>query len=264
MNGYIWREIVDKRQDRLIAFFDAVLAIAITVLALEMVIPAVGNTDISELKEFAVSVTCYLISFMAMAMIWYIHTKFFSMYSLTGGADEIVLHLVLMFFITFFQPATRAVGQHQDDLWVRLIYLGIFAVMMILNIVIMVVVRYNNDHNDRTKENLIDTFKENTKDSDEEIDRIIHIVYAINHPEQLIESASERLPEEYLKDARERADVIQNQIRFSIIATIELLIAIVAAVVLLTHSIIGCYIALAAGAMAVFFSRVIFYKAKNN
>ena len=58
--------------------------------------------------------------------------------------------------------------------------------------------------------------------------------------------------------------MIQNQIRFSIIATIELLIVIVAAVVLLTHSIIGCYNALAAGAMAVFFSRVIFYKAKNN
>lgn len=102
-----FKNIIQKRQDRLLAFFDAILAIAITVLALEIAIPEIGNLDSVGRNDFLVSLTCYLISFTAMATLWYIHTNFFSNHALTGSGIEIILHLVLLFVITLFQPITR-------------------------------------------------------------------------------------------------------------------------------------------------------------
>lgn len=53
MNIRQQKEYVSKRQDRLVAFFDAVVAIAITMLALEIVIPALSSGDPAELTAFS-------------------------------------------------------------------------------------------------------------------------------------------------------------------------------------------------------------------
>lgn len=64
--------------------------------------------------------------------------------------------------IILFQPATRAVGLHRDDFWVRVMYIGIFTAMNVLNTVIMIVVRHNNDIADKARDDLIDIFKTNS------------------------------------------------------------------------------------------------------
>ena len=262
MNWFVWKEMTGKRQDRLIAFFDAVLAIAVTVLALETVIPSVGTVNAAELKEFAVAITGYLISFIAMVMLWYIHTKFFSMYSLTGKASEIVLHLVLLFVITLFQPATKAVGLYRDDAWVKGIYIGIFLVMNILNIVIMIVVKKNNSKIDKRKEYIEDILKrdriEKPQGDFDEWDKILHIIYGINHPDQMMETLSDRMPEEYSSALQSHVEDRKKMLRLSVISTVEMLVAIVCAVVALTYSIVWCYTALGIGMAVTFTTNLLF------
>ena len=262
MNWFVLKEITGKRQDRLIAFFDAVLAIAVTVLALETAIPSVGAINTAELRTFVVSITGYLISFIAMVTLWYIHTKFFSMYSLTGKSSEIVLHLVLLFVITLFQPATKAVGLYRDDAWVKGIYIGIFLAMNIINIIIMLVVMKNNAKADKRKEYIEDIFKrdriEKSHEDFDDYDRILHIVYGINHPDRIMEILSDHLPEEYSSALQEQVEERKKTLRLSLISTVEMLIAIVCAVIALTYSIVCCYIALAIGITVTLITNLLF------
>ena len=81
-----WNNMIANRKDRLIAFFDAILAIAITVLALEISISELGTLNAAERYDFLVTITDYFISFVAMSTLWYVHTNFFSNHELTGNA----------------------------------------------------------------------------------------------------------------------------------------------------------------------------------
>lgn len=118
--------LIEKRQERMLAFFDAVLAIAITVMALEIAVPALGNLRSAATQAFVIRLTGYLISFVVLGMIWYVHTNFFTYYSFVGSSSEILLHFLLMFLITLFQPATLALGEHPADRGVKVLYLGLF------------------------------------------------------------------------------------------------------------------------------------------
>lgn len=262
MNWFVWKQITGKRQDRLIAFFDAVLAIAVTVLALETVIPSVGTINMAELKEFIVSITGYLISFIAMVTLWYIHTKFFSMYSLTGKSSEIVLHLVLLFVITLFQPATKAVGLYRKDMWVKSIYIDVFLIMNILNIIIMIVVKKNNGKIDKNKEYLSDIFRRDRiekSDGDfDDWDRVLNIVYGINHPNQIVKSLSDHMPDEYKEVLEQYAESRKKLLRLSVVSTVEMLIAVVFAAITLTYSIVWCYVALAIGITVTLVTNLLF------
>ena len=138
------KEIIQNKQDRLLAFFDAVLAIAMTVLAIEITVPSLGSVSAFEREKFLSSFTCYLISFLAMGVVWFIHSNFFSAYSLTGNYTEIVLHFLLLFVITLFQPITKAIVQYRDDNVIHILYLLPFELMNILNVIIVLLVKHNN------------------------------------------------------------------------------------------------------------------------
>lgn len=128
------------------AFFDAVLAIAMTMLALEITVPQISKISSADRYSFFVEITCYFISFTAMSTLWYVHNYFFSSHDLTENNIEIVLHLVLLFFITLFQPLTRATGLHPDDVWIRAMYLTDFFVMYIIMALIIVSIRKKEEH----------------------------------------------------------------------------------------------------------------------
>lgn len=264
MNG---QKTIGKRQDRLLAFFDAVMAIAMTVLALEITVPQLSTVSHAQRYAFFVSLTCYLISFVAMSTLWYIHNNFFSSHDLTGNNGEIVLHLVLLFVITLFQPLTRAIGEHPDDWGVRAFYLLDFFAMYGLTALIMVWIRRReeqiNQRRDARKSFVKEKSKELTKDTTEaplsdeakELGRVMRLIYALQNPEAMQEKMAEYMPDEYQQELTDLKKKRETSYRMSIYTVITMAIAVLVAVVLLIFSVWWSYIALAAGLIAIFLIR---------
>lgn len=269
MNG---RQTIGKRQDRLLAFFDAVLAIAMTVLALEISIPQLSTASHADRYTFFVSLTCYLISFVAMATLWYIHNNFFSTHDLTGNNMEIVLHLILLFVITLFQPLTRAIGEHPDDSGIRIFYLADFFAMYGLTAMIMVIIRHREDKRNELKDarkSLVKEKRENfqqnydekkpnidgSSDEIKELRFLLKIVYAIENPEILQQKLAEYTPDEYQEQLKELKKKREAIYRLSIYSVFTMAAAVLAAVILLIFSIWWSYVALAAGLVVIFLIR---------
>lgn len=255
-----FKEIIQNRQDRLIAFFDAILAIAITVLALEITVPSLGNIGDSERGEFLVSFTCYLISFIAMAVLWYTHSLFFSNYSLTGSYTEIILHLVLLFVITLFQPMTRAIGLYRSDSVVHILYLLTFASMFILNIAILLLVKRNSKRIESKKawrNTLYKKFVKENENLTDEQSRFLMMAYMSANQDEALEILKEKLPEEYAQILKEHEEARRESFRISVITTAETILFICGAVVALMFSIPACYIVLVVGIVVVVLTNIL-------
>lgn len=119
-NEEITREEIKKefQLERMILFSDAVFAIVITLMAIEIKIPeSVELTDRTLTKEMAhliPTVLAYIVSFGFIGTIWYQHLK---MFSLLKDYDKglVVRNMILLFFIGLFPFSatiiTRAKGQ---------------------------------------------------------------------------------------------------------------------------------------------------------
>lgn len=258
MNGH---KMIEKRQDRLLAFFDAVLAIAMTVLALEITVPQFSAITSAQRYEFFVNLTCYLISFVAMCTLWYIHNNFFSTHDLTGNNMEIVLHLVLLFVITLFQPLTRAIGEHPDDHGIRAFYLIDFFAMYGLTALIMIHIRRQENKINEKKEERKSFVREKRENrnintgrmSDEvkELRRMLQIVYAIENPEEMQKKLAEYMPDEYQQELTDLRKKRENSYRMSMYSVFTMAVAVLAAVITLIFSIWWSYICLLAGILAI-------------
>lgn len=262
-----WKRIVERRQDRLLAFFDAILAIAMTVLALEITVPALSQTGSVERYAFFEEVTCYLTSFVALATLWFVHNNFFSSHGLTGRAGEIVLHLVLLFVITLFQPLTKAIGTYPDDLGVRALYLLDFFVMYGLVALIFVVIRKRESAIDEKKRQRTTMAKERrdakvqagtdseVSQQDKELRRLVQIAYAVEHPEEIQKQMADNLPEDYQQELADYAEARRQSYRLSMYSVLIMAIAVAVAVVVLMFSAWYSYLALGAGLLAIFLMR---------
>ena len=253
------KNMLKSRQDRLLAFFDAILAIAITMLALEIKIPQIGTISADERYSFFVVLTCYLISFTAMGSLWYVHTNFFSNHELTGNAGEIVLHLVLLFIITLFQPLTKAVGEYPQDNWVKLIYICAFLLMYGLATVIFILVRNNEEKWQKQQESMKQIYKDlktQTECSEEsETDKLLRLIYTVQNPEEMIKTAQENMPEEYKETIEQMKIERQKSFKISIISTLAMALAVSASVICLIFPIWLCYLSLGIGFLAVMLIR---------
>lgn len=119
-NEEITREEIKKefQLERMILFSDAVFAIVITLMAIEIKIPEhiqVTNENIAkELVHLLPTLLAYIVSFVFIGTIWYQHLK---MFSLLKDYDKglVVRNMVLLFFIGMFPFSatliTRAKGQ---------------------------------------------------------------------------------------------------------------------------------------------------------
>lgn len=266
MNG---RKTIDRKQDRLLAFFDAVMAIAMTVLALEITVPRFSSISADDRYQFFVSLTCYLISFVAMGTLWYIHNNFFASHDLTGNNVEIVLHMILLFVITLFQPLTRAIGEYSDDMAIRIFYLTDFIFMYGLTALVMIIIRRREDLFSEKKEERMSRVKErrekqgslkfgdDSSSSDEvkELRRIMRVVYAIENPEEIQKRLAEELPDEYQQEWTEMKKQRELSYRVSLYAVGAMAVAVLAAVVTLMFSVVWSYLCLAAGLAAIFVIR---------
>lgn len=265
MDSMTGRKSLGKKQDRLLAFFDAVMAIAMTVLALEIVVPQFSAVSHTERHAFFVSLTCYLISFMAMSTLWYIHNNFFATHDLTGRNIEIVLHLVLLFVITLFQPLTRAIGEYPEDPWIRAFYLIDFFAMYGLTAGIMVYIRRREDQFNKKKEERLSKVQEKrdilpvkTEEVSDEVKHLRHtlqLVYAMENPDELQKRLAEYMPDEYQQELEDMRRKREASYRVSIYSVVAMAIAILIAVVTLIFSAWWSYAALAAGLIAIFLIR---------
>ena len=119
-NEEITREEIKKefQLERMILFSDAVFAIVITLMAIEIKIPEhiqVTNENIAkELVHLLPTLLAYIVSFVFIGTIWYQHLK---MFSLLKDYDKglVIRNMLLLFFIGMFPFSatliTRAKGQ---------------------------------------------------------------------------------------------------------------------------------------------------------
>lgn len=262
-----FKNLIKNRQDRLLAFFDAILAIAITMIALEIDIPEIGTLDAAARYDFFVVFTCYLISFVAMGTLWYIHTNFFSNHELTGNGAEIILHLVLLFVITLFQPITRAVGQYPQDVWVRVLYIVIFLLMYGLGTAIFILVKIGEDKKQERSNSMrqfyLDAKRKNGELQGSEWNQALNIAYAVRNPEDMLKLAKDKLPDEYADMIEDMKKQRERIFRISVISTLSMAAAISIAVICLVFNIWLCYLALILGVVAVILVRYVLMKSSE-
>lgn len=104
--------------ERMILFSDAVFAIVITLMAIEIKIPETEILDdttlLKAMKHLIPTISAYIASFIFIGAIWYQHLK---MFSLLKDYDKglVIRNMILLFFIGLFPFSasiiTRAKGQ---------------------------------------------------------------------------------------------------------------------------------------------------------
>ena len=251
MNLRQHKEYVSRRQDRLVAFFDAVVAIAITMLALEIVIPALSGGDPAELAEFFRDFTGYLISFVSLAALWYLHARYIPLFGLTGGSGEVTLHFAMMFLITLFQPAARALNQYRGDRRVQLLYLTVFLGMNLLNLLLMYLLRKRNERQDREEQDLqarlmaLGRPAGRTDDPEERLARLV--AFYVHMPDTALERQIDDLTEEQQEEIRAFRAERNARYRYIIAASVAVMVSVTASVVAMMFSLSLCYLCLAAG-----------------
>lgn len=255
MNFRQRKELIQKRQDRLIAFFDAVLAIAITMLALEIVVPAFGTGNPVEIETFFQTFTGYLISFISLGVLWYLHSGYIAVYGLTGKGSEVALHFVMMFLITLFQPAAKALNQYRGDGLVRALYLAVFIGMNLLNVLMLVILKRRNDHittrEDALRGRLKDLYDAEADGASEQEKLAQMIAFYVNRPDAAMENFKGRMSEAQLAEIEEHQNERAARYRFTILSTAALTVSVVAAVVAMLFSIPMCYLCLLMGIVAI-------------
>lgn len=129
LRGKVGKETVQKRQDRLVSFFDAIVAVGITMIVMGIALPEAGMKGWELVAYIGSEVTVYLVSFVALAELWRVHHAIFTHFE--GVADERVInaHIALMFLVTIFPFLTRFMNAYQDVVEIRVLYVSSYVVM---------------------------------------------------------------------------------------------------------------------------------------
>ncbi|MDD3220356.1 MAG: TMEM175 family protein [Lachnospiraceae bacterium] len=125
------KTITESNHKRIAALFDAVIAIAMTMMALE-----ISSSGLSALtNSFFCQLSAYLLSFITLATIWGSHCYLYSSFQTLGGLLFMILNFFLMFFVTLLPIFTKELTKYPDSHFHLLAYIAIF---LILNIVMMI------------------------------------------------------------------------------------------------------------------------------
>ncbi len=114
-NSDITRDEIKKefQLERMILFSDAVFAIVITLMAIEIhlpetVTPLTGDTFLHEMKHLIPVFISYAVSFFFIGMVWYQHLKIFSLLK-TYDKGLVIRNLILLFFVGLFPFSSSVV-----------------------------------------------------------------------------------------------------------------------------------------------------------
>ncbi|RTL64098.1 MAG: DUF1211 domain-containing protein [Pseudonocardiaceae bacterium] len=132
-------EIARGAAERLSFFSDAVVAIAITLLAIELPVPQ-GDTDaafLHSLGEESFAYITFLISFIAIANHWAAHHRVFRY---VGRADRglVLLNLVWLLLIVLTPFITEVVREGDDLTWIRFGLYSLTQALLLFVLAVMV------------------------------------------------------------------------------------------------------------------------------
>jgi uncharacterized membrane protein len=107
------------RSERLSAFVDAVIAVVITIMVLDLRPPA--HPDFRSLAEAAPTFLSYVLSFVYVAIYWNNHHHFFALVKRVNGA-VLWANLHLVFWLSLIPFATAWLGAHPASLAPTVVY----------------------------------------------------------------------------------------------------------------------------------------------
>ena len=148
INGFSYKKqasISEHNQSRTEFFFDAVIAIAITMFALEIDVPGGDIFDWQSLKILFGEITTYFISFIVLSSIWVLHAQIYSRWKSLGNLPDLILNIILMFLITLFPVLTKLMAGMQPGLLLNMLYLGCYGLMLALTLGLQVLARRSDD-----------------------------------------------------------------------------------------------------------------------
>src|ERR1700756_2467956 len=106
-------------KDRLIAFSDGVLAVAITIMVLELKAP--HDASLAALSASAPTFLAYVLSFVYVGIYWNNHHHFFTLVRRVNGA-VLWANLHLLFWLSLIPFTTSWLGEHPGAPWPAAIY----------------------------------------------------------------------------------------------------------------------------------------------
>lgn len=120
--------------ERMILFSDAVFAIVITLMAIEIRLPEIEgkydeSTFIAAIKHLIPTIFAYIISFFFIGLMWYNHLKMFSLLK-DYNKGLIIRNLIFLFFIGLFPFGASLVVSGKATLLPPLIYFIIIILCM--------------------------------------------------------------------------------------------------------------------------------------
>ncbi|HKT05881.1 MAG TPA: TMEM175 family protein [Rugosimonospora sp.] len=132
--------------ERLVFFSDAVVAIAITLLALDLPVPE-GDTDAALWRSFRDLLPrqylTFLLSFVVVAAFWRAHHRFFR-HVARIGPGLVGANTLFMFTIVVLPFATRVLGEKNGTRFGTILYaLAVVAVGLSLLLLLLIVLRGN-------------------------------------------------------------------------------------------------------------------------
>ncbi|MBQ9066535.1 MAG: DUF1211 domain-containing protein [Clostridia bacterium] len=113
--------IQSSESERTIVFYDAVMAIAITLMVLELNVTGFRSFNFSSLEELFVPFTALLISFTLLGEVWLFHVKAYSLPHFSENASP-QLNLLSLLFVALFPKATSVIAEYNDHFWSVLVY----------------------------------------------------------------------------------------------------------------------------------------------
>lgn len=124
--------MMDKLKTRLDAFSDAIIAIIITIIVLELPIPL--HNSISEYLQFGKGIGIYFISFIFVANIWYQHSNLFNDAE-TMNERVFIMEFIFLAFLSLVPLFTRMVTQDTNR-WTVMAYGMLTLIVNILFIIL--------------------------------------------------------------------------------------------------------------------------------
>ena len=116
-------ETADEGIGRILALSDGVFAIALTLLILDIAVPATTNPDAlgKALLDLWPRYLAYLLSFLVIARFWVIHHQTFRVI-VRDNATLVWLNFLLLLFIAFLPFPTAVLGAHEGSAAAAVLY----------------------------------------------------------------------------------------------------------------------------------------------